>query len=90
MLPPVNCHEAGCGPIPGQANHCATCHQTFGGLGDFDRHHPIGQACRPPAELGLVLDARGVWVTEAGRAARAASRERMTAMRRGTRAGMAP
>lgn len=33
--------------------HCAICHETFGGVGTFDKHKP-GQ-CRDPQDCGMVV-----------------------------------
>lgn len=48
-------------PSPSQA-HCggAGCHITFGGVTGFDKHRKDGR-CLPPASIGLVADAHGVW-----------------------------
>lgn len=51
----TNCRR----PSPSQA-HCAICHHTFGGVYAFDQHRRGGE-CRPAADLGLSLDASGVW-----------------------------
>jgi hypothetical protein len=41
--------------------HCPRCHAHFSRVSNFDRHLPLTGPCRPPAEAGLVLDARDVW-----------------------------
>lgn len=48
-------------PTPAQA-HCATCHVTFGGVSNFDRHRSNGR-CLPPASLGLT-EREDVWREE--------------------------
>jgi hypothetical protein len=62
-------------PSPSQA-HCgaADCHQTFGGVGTFDKHRRNGE-CLAPAELGLRLDHAGVWHRPMDEEARARFRE---------------
>lgn len=42
------------------AAHCAACHETFGAIGNFDRHRRDGQ-CRHPSELGMVQRRGGIW-----------------------------
>lgn len=51
---------------PGRA-HCAAddCHQTFGGVTSFDVHRKNG-TCLDPAVLGLILNAKGIWVAQYG------------------------
>lgn len=49
--------------------HCSVCHETFGGVGSFDKHRAgtkdkcrsIGE-CTPPAEMGLTQNTHGTWV----------------------------
>ena len=50
--------------------HCAACHKTFGGVSGFDKHRAGSKdktrragECSDPAEIGLVLNAHGTWVT---------------------------
>lgn len=43
--------------------HCGVCHETFGGLGGFDRHRRDGW-CLDPSTLGME-DMAGVWRTPA-------------------------
>ena len=49
--------------------HCGACHQTFSGLGLFDRHQDVDYRrrpavqCKPAGTLGLVRDDRGTWRT---------------------------
>lgn len=55
--------------------HCATCHETFGGMSGFDKHR-VGKCdsnpardtrrCAHPSEVGLVVTSRGTWGTDAG------------------------
>lgn len=40
--------------------HCSVCHETFGGISNFDRHRFNGE-CRRPEDIGLAIGARGVW-----------------------------
>jgi hypothetical protein len=40
--------------------HCSVCHETFGGIRNFDRHRTDG-ACRHPTDVGLTIGIRGVW-----------------------------
>lgn len=40
--------------------HCSACHNTFGGISNFDRHRYNGE-CRRPEDIGLAIGARGVW-----------------------------
>lgn len=47
-------------PTPAQA-HCSVCHQTFGGVHNFDRHRDDGW-CLEPATLGMVQREQ-VWRT---------------------------
>ena len=49
----------GCGGCPARwggqpPQPCGGCHLTFGGVSAFDAHR-AGDACRPPAEVGLTL-----------------------------------
>jgi len=37
-----------------QTSHCARCHQTFGGVGGFDRHRKDGK-CLVPVDIGMSL-----------------------------------
>lgn len=48
--------------------HCASCHETFGGVGSFDKHRAgskdkqrVQGECTPPADIGLVLNEHGTW-----------------------------
>lgn len=64
-------------PAPAQA-HCPTalCHQTFNSPSGFDRHRR-GGLCLRPAEVGMVIDDRGVWrmpISDADRVRLAARR----------------
>lgn len=41
--------------------HCATCHQTFGGIRSFDRHR-TGGVCHEPTSLGFYYnESRRCW-----------------------------
>jgi hypothetical protein len=75
---------------------CALCAAVFGTLTGFDAHQvrdydatpPI--TCRDPAEMGYVLDAKGIWRTPEGRANRdrlAARLARLSARRQANRDG---
>lgn len=54
----MSCHPSCVRPSTTQA-HCGTCHVTFGGVYNFDRHRARG-VCTPPAALGLLLT-NGIW-----------------------------
>ena len=53
--------------------HCTLCHQTFGGTRAGDLHR-VGsfndpdnpRRCLNPADIGMRLDARGIWVRAYG------------------------
>jgi hypothetical protein len=68
---------------------CAACGQVFTGLTLFDAHQDVNYArepviaCRPPAWLGLVQDARGTWGTPAGLKARESYATRLAGARPG-------
>lgn len=49
-------------PSPAQAHCAATCHQTFSGVGGFDRHRRAG-ICLDPATLGMSKNGKGIWRT---------------------------
>lgn len=59
-------------PVGNSACHCAGCHQTFSGMGTFDKHQDVNYdrvpviLCRDPRSLGLVPDHTGVWRTLEG------------------------
>lgn len=44
------------------AAHCAAigCHRTFSSVSSFDKHR-AGHECRPPQDVGLELNKRGMW-----------------------------
>ncbi len=56
-----------------QPEHCTACHETFGGTRAGDLHR-VGsysdpgdpRRCLDPAEAGMRLDARGIWVRAYG------------------------
>jgi len=51
--------SGGCGAVSPAQAHCGSCHRTFGGVGNFDRHR-VGGQCLSPEGLGLTRE-RGVW-----------------------------
>ena len=65
-----------CAAVRGSECHCARCHQTFSGLGQFDAHQDVDYTrrepvvCKPPWELGLAQSPRGTWCTPEGLKAR--------------------
>ena len=69
----MSCATHGCPELrPGSAAcHCAACHQTFSGLGLFDRHQdwqtcPGKLSCEYAGALGLVRASNGTWWTPEG------------------------
>lgn len=50
--------------------HCGACHETFGGVGGFDKHRAGSKdrrfqqgECTDPSLLGLERNVHGTWVT---------------------------
>lgn len=60
--------------------HCSVCHHSMG-PGAFDDHRRNGY-CVPLPELGLI-EVDGLWTTPEGHASRAASGQRLAALRTG-------
>lgn len=60
------------GTVKKNGNLCAACGQSFGGLTDFDKHQKWTYrqrersivVCTPAADMGMVLNAAGVWIRE--------------------------
>ena len=74
---------------------CAGCGEVFaGGLSLFDQHQAISYDKRPavtcssPQELGLVLDYRGVWRTQAGYTRAELLADRMRALHQARQGGL--
>jgi hypothetical protein len=47
-----------------KAEHCTVCHETFANTRAGDRHRAGkhgARFCRPPDEVGLHRDSRGIW-----------------------------
>ena len=67
----MNCHQRGCPALPpgSAACHCAGCHETFGTLTLFDRHHDADYGrspailCRAPEGAGMVRAENLTWWT---------------------------
>jgi hypothetical protein len=68
----VGCQAAGCGPLRKGEHHCARCHETFAGLGLFDKHQDVDYTrfprviCKDPVRLGMVRAHTMAWTTPGG------------------------
>lgn len=83
-----------CASVRAAECHCGSCHQTFSGLGLFDKHQRRNYSKRPavscvaPVRLGLVQNARGVWHTPEGLRKRQITTAAMARGRSARAAGM--
>lgn len=75
----TRCTRGACRFPKGSEAHCSVCHQTMSGVSYFDDHRRDGR-CVPLTDLGLV-EQDGLWTTPEGHASRAASAERLAALR---------